>query len=167
MVRSSKAFGEVAMLLVCKETVSLDKFLVDSEFPWKALEVDVTLPPTVVEIITDILATVNTLHLRLKRTDRVEEEVLTGFLTALLTSAPELKSLRVIVIWCIHDAIHELILTTNCQWSCSFNKLWLISCLYSWSPCFWTKFFMTFSPMSMCKRYSRNLLRWRYAQGIR
>lgn len=96
MVRNSQAFAEKATLLICKETVLLDKFLVETcEYPWKGLDIDVTIPPTVVDLIMDVLPFVTRLYLRLARTDKVEGKDLTRFVTTLLANTKALKFLQV------------------------------------------------------------------------
>lgn len=94
-IRGTTVFADRAKLLVCKETVGLGTFLVDTTYPWKAAEIDCSMPETLFDIITDILESVQTLHLRLKWMEKVDNGMLVQFLTNVLTNTPKLQVLRV------------------------------------------------------------------------
>ncbi|OXA43557.1 hypothetical protein Fcan01_21365 [Folsomia candida] len=115
MVRNSQAFAEKATLLICKETVLLDKFLVETcEYPWKGLDIDVTIPPTVVDLIMDVLPFVTRLYLRLARTDKVEGKDLTRFVTTLLANTKALKFLQLESVF-LEQVLHDILSDASVQ----------------------------------------------------
>jgi hypothetical protein len=92
--RGTTNFSENAVLLICKETIGLQNFLVDSTYPWKLIQVDLSVPKEIVENIQDILQTVHTMRL-IARNKCFQPSDVIDFLISLFMCTPNLTSLTV------------------------------------------------------------------------
>lgn len=114
--RDSKDFADRVVFPICKETVSLDKFLAETEYPWKTVEVDCSLPDlkNLLALITDILEGVEDLRVQHRRLDKMADDVVPYFLTGLIHRTPNLKSLRIDSIF-LEQVLHDVLSDTLVQ----------------------------------------------------
>ena len=99
MFRNTKAFGDGALLKIDKESLKagMRGFLLDTEFDWKSVKIDVSVSELPISIIANILAHVRTLHLVMSEgsIDDDNEAAIVKNVSDVITNTPNLHYLRV------------------------------------------------------------------------